>query len=79
MLCPLVSDSLVDFCGSFFVNRSKSQFCHPGLDVPNPGIPDAGLGVFNEGQTVPADAHFEEVKHTEETMTSPFCWVVGLF
>ncbi|XP_058257092.1 zinc finger protein 239-like [Hemibagrus wyckioides] len=85
--------SLVNFCRSFFINRRKMgsspggiipdssarQSCLPGLDVTDPGIPDADLGMCNEGETLPADAHLEPYlggsADTEETMTSLFSWV----
>ncbi|XP_062856345.1 histone-lysine N-methyltransferase PRDM9-like [Trichomycterus rosablanca] len=52
----------------------------PGLEVRESGIPDAGLGVFNEGGTVPVGAHFGpyqgEVVDKEEAMKSCYSWVI---
>ncbi|XP_062857000.1 histone-lysine N-methyltransferase PRDM7-like [Trichomycterus rosablanca] len=52
----------------------------PGLEVRESGIPDAGLGVFNEGGTVPVGAHYGpyqgEVVDREEAMKSCYSWVI---
>ncbi|XP_062857002.1 zinc finger protein 84-like [Trichomycterus rosablanca] len=52
----------------------------PGLEVRESGIPDAGLGVFNEGGTVPVGAHYGpyqgEVVDKEEAMKSCYSWVI---
>ncbi|XP_060756693.1 histone-lysine N-methyltransferase PRDM9-like [Neoarius graeffei] len=34
------------------------QTLPPGLEIQKSSIPDAGLGVFNKGETVPVGAHF---------------------
>ncbi|KAF5894027.1 histone-lysine N-methyltransferase PRDM9-like, partial [Clarias magur] len=52
----------------------------PGLEIQKSGIPDAGLGVFNKGETVPVGAHFGpyqgELVDTEEAMNSGYSWVI---
>ncbi|XP_062874281.1 zinc finger protein 154-like [Trichomycterus rosablanca] len=52
----------------------------PGLEVGKSSIPDAGLGVFNTGQTVPVGAHFGpyegELVDKEEAMNSGDSWVI---
>ncbi|XP_017326196.2 histone-lysine N-methyltransferase PRDM9 isoform X3 [Ictalurus punctatus] len=56
------------------------QTLPPGLEIRKSGIPDAGLGVFNIGETVPVGAHFGpfqgELVDREEAMNSVYCWVV---
>ncbi|KAF5890771.1 histone-lysine N-methyltransferase PRDM9-like, partial [Clarias magur] len=51
----------------------------PGLEIRESGIPDAGLGVFNEGETVPLGAHFGpyqgELVDREEAVNSGYSWV----
>ncbi|KAK3506501.1 hypothetical protein QTP70_003230, partial [Hemibagrus guttatus] len=50
-----------------------------GLEIQKSGIPDAGLGVFNKGETVPVGAHFGpyqgELVDSEEAMNSGYSWV----
>ncbi|KAF5894031.1 histone-lysine N-methyltransferase PRDM9-like, partial [Clarias magur] len=52
----------------------------PGLEIQKSGIPDAGLGVFNKGETVPVGAHFGpyqgELVDREEAMNSGYSWVI---
>ena len=52
----------------------------PGLVVRKSNIPNAGLGVFNQGQTVPRGAHFGpyegEVTDRDEAIESGYSWVV---
>ncbi|MCI4378004.1 hypothetical protein PGIGA_G00210010 [Pangasianodon gigas] len=56
------------------------QTLPPGLEIRKSGIPDAGLGVFNKGETVPVGAHFGpyqgELVDREEAMNSGYCWVI---
>ncbi|XP_053089825.1 histone-lysine N-methyltransferase PRDM7 isoform X1 [Pangasianodon hypophthalmus] len=56
------------------------QTLPPGLEIRKSGIPDAGLGVFNKGETVPVGAHFGpyqgELVDREEAMNSGYSWVV---
>ncbi|XP_062855556.1 histone-lysine N-methyltransferase PRDM9-like [Trichomycterus rosablanca] len=53
----------------------------PGLEVQKSGIPEAGLGVFNKGETIPVGAHFGpyqgELVDREEALNSRFSWVVS--
>ncbi|KAM9500271.1 uncharacterized protein Hap1MRO34_018358 isoform 1-T3 [Clarias gariepinus] len=52
----------------------------PGLEIRESGIPDAGLGVFNKGETVPLGAHFGpyqgELVEREEAVSSGYSWVI---
>uniref|UniRef100_A0A4W5R010 SET domain-containing protein n=1 Tax=Hucho hucho TaxID=62062 RepID=A0A4W5R010_9TELE len=51
-----------------------------GLEVRTSGIPEAGLGVFNQGNTVPAGAHYGpyegEITDKDRAMESGYSWVV---
>ena len=53
----------------------------PGLVVRESNIPNAGLGVFNHGQTVPRGAHFGpyegEVTDRDEAIESGYSWMVS--
>lgn len=53
----------------------------PGLEVQTSGIPDAGLGVFNKGETIPVGVHFGpyegDLVDREEAMNSGYSWVVS--
>ncbi|XP_034160172.2 PR domain zinc finger protein 15 isoform X2 [Pangasianodon hypophthalmus] len=57
------------------------QTLPPGLEIRKSGIPDAGLGVFNKGETVPVGAHFGpyqgELVDREEAMNSGYSWVIS--
>ncbi|XP_060760936.1 uncharacterized protein LOC132870934 [Neoarius graeffei] len=50
-----------------------------GLEIQKSNIPDAGLGVFNKGETVPVGAHFGpyqgELVNQEEAKNSGDSWV----
>ncbi|KAF5906200.1 zinc finger protein, partial [Clarias magur] len=52
----------------------------PGLTVQESGIGDAGLGVFNMGETVPVGVHFGpcqgDLVDCEEAMNSGYSWVI---
>ncbi|XP_046695943.1 histone-lysine N-methyltransferase PRDM9-like isoform X1 [Silurus meridionalis] len=52
----------------------------PGLEIGKSGLPDAGLGVFNKGDTVPVGAHFGpyqgELVDREEALSSGYSWVI---
>ncbi|XP_031419490.1 histone-lysine N-methyltransferase PRDM9-like isoform X4 [Clupea harengus] len=52
----------------------------PGLVVRESNIPNAGLGVFNQGQTVPRGAHFGpyegEVTDRDEAIESGYSWMI---
>lgn len=54
-----------------------------GLEVRKSDIPDAGLGVFNKGETIPLGAHFGpcegDLVDREEAMNSGYSWVVSCF
>ncbi|KAB5576645.1 hypothetical protein PHYPO_G00200030 [Pangasianodon hypophthalmus] len=56
------------------------QTLPPGLEIRKSGIPDAGLGVFNKGESVPVGAHFGpyqgELVDREEAMNSGYSWVI---
>ncbi|XP_062860730.1 histone-lysine N-methyltransferase PRDM9-like [Trichomycterus rosablanca] len=56
------------------------QTLPPGLEVQQSGIPGAGLGVFNKGETVPVGAHFGpyqgEAVDKEEAVNSGYSWVI---
>lgn len=56
------------------------QTLPPFLDIRRSDIPDAGLGVFNTGGTVPVGVHFGpyegELVNQEEAMNSGYSWVV---
>ncbi|XP_053536610.1 histone-lysine N-methyltransferase PRDM9 isoform X2 [Ictalurus punctatus] len=56
------------------------QTLPPGLEIRMSGIPDAGLGVFNKGETIPVGAHFgpyqAELVDGEEAMNSGCSWVM---
>ncbi|XP_045074473.1 histone-lysine N-methyltransferase PRDM9-like [Coregonus clupeaformis] len=51
-----------------------------GLEVRTSGIPEAGLGVFNQGNTVPAGAHYGpyegEITDKDQAMESGYSWVI---
>lgn len=52
-----------------------------GLEIRKSSIPDSGLGVFNNGETVPVGAHFGpyqgELVDREEALNSAYSWVVS--
>ncbi|KAF7709967.1 zinc finger protein 260-like isoform X2 [Silurus meridionalis] len=52
----------------------------PGLEIGKSGLPDAGLGVFNKGDTVPVGAHFGpyqgELVDQEEALSSGYSWLM---
>ncbi|XP_060782177.1 oocyte zinc finger protein XlCOF6-like [Neoarius graeffei] len=56
------------------------QTLPPGLDIRESSIPHAGLGVFNEGETVPVGAHFGpyqgDLVDGEEAKNSGYSWVI---
>ncbi|KAF5888695.1 histone-lysine N-methyltransferase PRDM9-like, partial [Clarias magur] len=62
------------------VTDRARQTLPPGLEIQKSGIPDAGLGVFNKGTTVPVAAHFGpyqgELVDREEAMNSGYSWVI---
>uniref|UniRef100_A0AAZ3NSS9 SET domain-containing protein n=1 Tax=Oncorhynchus tshawytscha TaxID=74940 RepID=A0AAZ3NSS9_ONCTS len=51
-----------------------------GLEVRTSGIPEAGLGVFYQGNTVPAGAHYGpyegEMTDKDQAMESVYSWVI---
>ncbi|XP_053497935.1 histone-lysine N-methyltransferase PRDM9-like [Ictalurus furcatus] len=57
------------------------QTLPPGLEVGKSDIPDAGLGVFNKGETIPLGAHFGpyegDLVDREEAMNSGYSWVIS--
>ncbi|XP_022522995.2 histone-lysine N-methyltransferase PRDM9 [Astyanax mexicanus] len=52
----------------------------PGLEVRSSGIPGSGLGVFNQGETIPLGAHFGpyqgDLVDKERAMKSSYSWVI---
>ncbi|XP_062861784.1 zinc finger protein 420-like [Trichomycterus rosablanca] len=54
------------------------QTLPPGLEIRESDIPNAGLGVFNKGETVPVGAHFGpyegELVDGEEAVNSEYSW-----
>ncbi|KAF5891893.1 histone-lysine N-methyltransferase PRDM9-like, partial [Clarias magur] len=61
------------------VSDRATQTLPSGLEIQESSIPDAGLGVFNKGETVPVGAHFGpyqgELVDREEAMNSEYSWV----
>ncbi|KAB5526250.1 hypothetical protein PHYPO_G00149520 [Pangasianodon hypophthalmus] len=57
------------------------QTLPPFLEIRKSDIPDAGLGVFNTGGTVPVGVHFGpyegELVDREEAMNSGYSWVIS--
>ncbi len=53
-----------------------------GLVIGRSSISNAGLGIFNQGQTVPLGMHFGpfdgEVTSEEKALDSAFSWVVSV-
>lgn len=53
----------------------------PELEIRKSEVPEAGLGVFNKGATVPVGAHFGPYQgdpvDREEAMNSGYSWVVS--
>ncbi|XP_053351871.1 histone-lysine N-methyltransferase PRDM9-like [Clarias gariepinus] len=53
----------------------------PGLEIRKSCIPSAVLGVFNNGETVPVNAHFGpyqgELVEREEAKNSEYCWMIN--
>ncbi|XP_027012391.2 histone-lysine N-methyltransferase PRDM9-like isoform X1 [Tachysurus fulvidraco] len=51
-----------------------------GLEIRKSDVPDAGLGVFNKGETLPVGAHFGPYQgdpvDREEAMNSGYSWVI---
>ncbi|XP_058247607.1 histone-lysine N-methyltransferase PRDM7-like [Hemibagrus wyckioides] len=62
------------------VTDRARQTLPPGLEIRKSGIPDADLGVFNKGETVPVGAHFGPYQGVlvdrEEAMNSRYSWVI---
>ncbi|XP_053538297.1 histone-lysine N-methyltransferase PRDM9 [Ictalurus punctatus] len=56
------------------------QTLPPGLEIRKSSIPDAGLGVFNNSDTIPVGAHFGpyqgDTVDREEAMNSSYSWVI---
>ncbi|KAF4072685.1 hypothetical protein AMELA_G00265720 [Ameiurus melas] len=56
------------------------QTLPPGLEVQTSGIPHAGLGVFNKGETIPIGVHFGpyegDLVNKEEAVNSGYSWVI---
>lgn len=63
------------------VEDRPRQTLPPGLEVRASDIPDAGLGVFNMGETVCVGTHFGpyqgELVDQEKAMNSGNSWVVS--
>ncbi|XP_062854063.1 histone-lysine N-methyltransferase PRDM9-like isoform X2 [Trichomycterus rosablanca] len=51
-----------------------------GLEIQMSGIPNAGLGVFNQGEAIPLGVHFGpyqgDMVDREEAMNSEYSWVI---
>ncbi|MCJ8740469.1 hypothetical protein PDJAM_G00059200 [Pangasius djambal] len=64
------------------VTDRARQTLPPGLEIRKSDIPDAGLGVFNKGETVPVGVHFGpyqgDLVDREEAMNSVCSWVVSI-
>ncbi|XP_026766406.3 histone-lysine N-methyltransferase PRDM9 isoform X2 [Pangasianodon hypophthalmus] len=62
------------------VTDRARQTLPPGLVVQKSDIPDAGLGVFNKGETIPAGVHFGpyqgDLVDREEALNSVYSWVI---
>ncbi|KAF4085648.1 hypothetical protein AMELA_G00097830 [Ameiurus melas] len=62
------------------VTDRARQTLPPGLEIRKSSIPDAGLGVFNNSDTIPVGAHFGpyqgDMVDREEAMNSSYSWVV---
>ncbi|KAM9501526.1 uncharacterized protein Hap1MRO34_011825 isoform 2-T2 [Clarias gariepinus] len=62
------------------VSDRARQTLPPGLEIQESSIPDAGLGVFNKGETVPVGAHFGpyqgELVDREEAINSGYSWAI---
>ncbi|XP_060789448.1 histone-lysine N-methyltransferase PRDM9-like [Neoarius graeffei] len=62
------------------VSDRARQTLPPGLEIQKSSIPDAGLGVFNKGETVPIGAHFGpyqgELVNRAESRNSGYSWVI---
>ncbi|MCI4386219.1 hypothetical protein PGIGA_G00059830, partial [Pangasianodon gigas] len=58
------------------VNDRARQTLPPGLEIRKSSIPNAGLGVFNKGETVPVGVHFGpyqgDLVDREEAMNSVY-------
>ncbi|XP_062843219.1 zinc finger protein 665-like [Trichomycterus rosablanca] len=61
-------------------NRARRTL-PPGLEVRESSIPDAGLGVFNNGETILVGTHFGpyegEPADKEEAMNSGYSWLIS--
>lgn len=64
------------------VDRAK-QTLPLGLEILKSSISGSGLGVFNEGETIPVGAHFGpyqgDLVERDEAMSSVYSWVVSYF
>ncbi|XP_027016717.2 histone-lysine N-methyltransferase PRDM9-like isoform X2 [Tachysurus fulvidraco] len=62
------------------VSDRARQTLPPGLEIRKSDIPDAGLGVFNNSDTIPVGAHFGpyqgDTVEREEAMNSSYSWVI---
>ncbi|XP_060740877.1 histone-lysine N-methyltransferase PRDM9-like [Tachysurus vachellii] len=62
------------------VSDRATQTLPPGLEIRKSSIPDAGLGVFNNSDTIPVGAHFGpyqgDMVEREEAMNSSYSWVI---
>ncbi|XP_060742578.1 zinc finger protein ZFP2-like isoform X4 [Tachysurus vachellii] len=63
------------------ITNRAAQTLPPGLEVRISDVPDAGLGVFNKGDTIPLGAHFGpcegDLVDKEEAMNSAYSWVIS--
>ncbi|XP_060740871.1 uncharacterized protein LOC132855719 isoform X1 [Tachysurus vachellii] len=62
------------------VSDRATQTLPPGLEIRKSSIPDSGLGVFNNSDTIPVGAHFGpyqgDMVEREEAMNSSYSWVI---
>ncbi|GAA6082572.1 histone-lysine N-methyltransferase PRDM9-like [Tachysurus ichikawai] len=63
------------------ITNRATQTLPPGLEVRKSDVPDAGLGVFNKGETIPLGAHFGpyegDLVDKEEAVNSAYSWVIS--
>lgn len=62
------------------VEKRATLTLPPGLGIGSSGIPRAGLGVWNEGETFPTGIHFGpyegKMTEDEEVASTGYSWLV---